>query len=63
MRLTLLGTGDARPTTSIWRCNLDELQPASVVLTHVGHTLDAWLMEHSGELAGNVSVGFDGCVV
>jgi phosphoribosyl 1,2-cyclic phosphate phosphodiesterase len=42
---------------------IGELQPASAVLTHVGHTLDAWLMEHRGELPGNVSVGFDGCVL
>ena len=42
---------------------IGELQPASAVLTHVGHTLDAWLMEQRGELPGNVSLGFDGCVV
>ncbi|RMO65744.1 Carbon-phosphorus lyase complex accessory protein [Pseudomonas syringae pv. aptata] len=29
------------------------------MLTHVGHTLDAWLMEHSGQLPGNVVVGRD----
>jgi phosphoribosyl 1,2-cyclic phosphate phosphodiesterase len=42
---------------------IDELQPKSAVLTHVGHTLDAWLMEHRGELPANVRVGFDGCVL
>nr|WP_256672600.1 phosphonate metabolism protein PhnP [Pseudomonas sp. C1C7] len=41
---------------------IEALQPKAAVLTHVGHTLDAWLMEHGGELPGNVSVGFDGCV-
>ncbi|MNF79347.1 Phosphoribosyl 1,2-cyclic phosphodiesterase [compost metagenome] len=40
---------------------IDELQPTSAVLTHVGHTLDAWLIEHREELPGNVSIGFDGC--
>jgi len=39
---------------------IDDLQPQSAVLTHVGHTFDAWLMEHRNELPGNVSVGFDG---
>ena len=42
---------------------IDQLQPHSAVLTHVGHTLDAWLLEHRDELPGNVSVGFDGCVL
>jgi len=42
---------------------IDELQPKSAVLTHVGHSFDVWLMEHRGELPGNVSVGFDGCVL
>ncbi|WP_419709072.1 phosphonate metabolism protein PhnP [Pseudomonas sp. NFX224] len=44
------------------RC-IEELRPTLAVLTHVGHTFDAWLMEHRGELPGNVSVGFDGCVL
>jgi hypothetical protein len=26
-----------------------ELQPKSPVLTHVGHSLDAWLIEHRGD--------------
>lgn len=42
---------------------VDELGPSSTVLTHVGHTLDAWLIEHRHMLPGNVSVGFDGCVL
>ncbi|WP_414918379.1 hypothetical protein [Pseudomonas sp. IT-P4] len=33
---------------------IDELQPKSAVLPHVGHTLDAWLMGHRGELPANV---------
>jgi phosphoribosyl 1,2-cyclic phosphate phosphodiesterase len=44
------------------RC-IEELQPALAVLTHVGHTLDAWLMQHRSELPGNVRVGFDGWVL
>ncbi|WP_449432463.1 phosphonate metabolism protein PhnP [Pseudomonas putida] len=39
------------------------LQPTQAVLTHVGHTLDAWLIEHAAELPGNVSVAWDGRVV
>ncbi|WP_212626863.1 phosphonate metabolism protein PhnP [Pseudomonas sp. PP3] len=42
---------------------IEELKPESAVLTHVGHTFDAWLMAHRGALPGNVSVGFDGCVL
>lgn len=33
------------------------------VLTHIGHDLDAWLMESGNELPENVVVGFDGDVV
>ncbi len=40
-----------------------QLQPAQAVLTHVGHTLDAWLIAHVGELPENVSVARDGVVV
>jgi phosphoribosyl 1,2-cyclic phosphate phosphodiesterase len=42
---------------------IEELKPQSAVLTHVGHTFDTWLMAHRMELPGNVSVGFDGCVL
>jgi phosphoribosyl 1,2-cyclic phosphate phosphodiesterase len=42
---------------------IDQLQPKSVVLTHIGHTLDAWLIGHRGELPANVGGGFDGCVL
>ena len=37
---------------------IEDLQPASAVLTHVGHTLDAWLLEHRGELPPRVTCGF-----
>ncbi|OHW39326.1 phosphonate metabolism protein PhnP [Pseudomonas sp. 06C 126] len=33
------------------------------VLTHVGHTLDAWLLQHRAELPGHVTVGWDGRVL
>jgi phosphoribosyl 1,2-cyclic phosphate phosphodiesterase len=39
---------------------IDALKPAQAVLTHVGHTLDAWLMEHPGELPEHVIVARDG---
>lgn len=42
---------------------IEELKPQSAVLTHVGHTFDTWLMAHRMEFPGNVSVGFDGCVL
>jgi phosphoribosyl 1,2-cyclic phosphate phosphodiesterase len=44
------------------RC-IEDLQPVSAVLTHVGHTLDAWLLEHGGELPPRVTVALDGCVL
>ena len=39
---------------------IDALKPAKAVLTHVGHTLDAWLIEHGGQLPANVLVARDG---
>ncbi|MFK3972030.1 phosphonate metabolism protein PhnP [Pseudomonas sp. NPDC087358] len=42
---------------------IDELTPARALLTHVGHALDAWLIEHAGELPDNVSVARDAMVV
>src|SRR5471032_3047795 len=33
------------------------------VLTHVGHTLDAWLLEHRRELTRHVTVALDGRVL
>ncbi|NBB12680.1 phosphonate metabolism protein PhnP [Pseudomonas sp. SLFW] len=37
-----------------------DLQPGQGVLTHVGHTLDAWLRGHERELPGHVIVARDG---
>lgn len=42
---------------------IEQLQPEKGVLTHVGHTLDAWLIEHGDELPGNVVVARDGMMV
>jgi len=39
------------------------LQPGQAVLTHIGHTLDAWLLAESRELPGNVSIARDGRVL
>ena len=38
---------------------IDELKPGQAVLTHVGHTLDAWLMEHAEDLPEHVRVARD----
>jgi phosphoribosyl 1,2-cyclic phosphate phosphodiesterase len=38
---------------------IDDLKPERAVLTHVGHTLDAWLMEHGAELPERVRVARD----
>lgn len=37
--------------------------PRRTVLTHIGHELDCWLMEHGGRLPPNVSVARDGQVI
>jgi phosphoribosyl 1,2-cyclic phosphate phosphodiesterase len=42
---------------------VEQLQPATAVLTHIGHTLDAWLMEHRHELPDGVVVGREGMVL
>jgi len=42
--------------------SIAEVQPTLAVLTHVGHTLDAWLLQHLGTLPGNVRVARDGAV-
>lgn len=42
---------------------IDRLRPAKAVLTHVGHTLDAWLIEHHGQLPEQVTVARDALVV
>ena len=41
---------------------IEQLQPAKAVLTHIGHTLDAWLMEHLDQLPEQVVVGREGMV-
>jgi phosphoribosyl 1,2-cyclic phosphate phosphodiesterase len=40
--------------------SIARLQPKQAVLTHIGHTLDAWLMEQPRSLPGNVVIGRDG---
>jgi phosphoribosyl 1,2-cyclic phosphate phosphodiesterase len=40
-----------------------ELQPKPLVLTRVGHTLNAWLINHRGDLPASVRVGFGGCAL
>ncbi|PHN30327.1 phosphonate metabolism protein PhnP [Pseudomonas sp. ICMP 561] len=42
---------------------IKQLQPGKAVLTHIGHTLDAWLMEHEDELPEQVVVARDGMQV
>lgn len=39
---------------------IEALKPEKAVLTHVGHTLDTWLIEQRGELPGHVVVARDG---
>ena len=42
---------------------IEQVQPAKAVLTHTGHSLDAWLMEHLDQLPEQVVVGREGMVV
>ncbi|MDF0729191.1 phosphonate metabolism protein PhnP [Pseudomonas entomophila] len=42
---------------------IERLAPKEAVLTHAGHTLDDWLIDHPGSLPTGVRVGFDGMVV
>jgi phosphoribosyl 1,2-cyclic phosphate phosphodiesterase len=42
---------------------IEDLNPHQVVLTHVGHTLDAWLMHEPRELPANVTFARDGMVL
>lgn len=42
---------------------VEQLQPDKAVLTHIGHTLDAWLMEHGHELPEHVIVARDSLVI
>lgn len=40
--------------------SIEALQPAQAVLTHIGHELDAWLMQRPGALPDNVRLAQDG---
>jgi len=42
---------------------VDQLQPRQTVLTHIGHSFDAWLLEHPDALPAGVSLAFDGRVL
>jgi phosphoribosyl 1,2-cyclic phosphate phosphodiesterase len=42
---------------------IEALKPERTVLTHVGHALDAWLIQHAGELPDGVHVARDGMEV
>lgn len=42
---------------------IEQLNPAKAVLTHIGHTLDAWLSEQPRSLPDNVVIARDGIVV
>lgn len=42
---------------------IERLAPRAAVLTHVGHTLDAWLIDHAHSLPAGVRMAFDGMVV
>jgi phosphoribosyl 1,2-cyclic phosphate phosphodiesterase len=42
---------------------IEQLQPARAVLTHIGHTLDAWLMAEPRQLPANVVMGREGMVI
>jgi phosphoribosyl 1,2-cyclic phosphate phosphodiesterase len=43
--------------------SIEQLQPASAILTHIGHTLDAWLIAEPRQLPANVLVGREGMVI
>jgi phosphoribosyl 1,2-cyclic phosphate phosphodiesterase len=40
-----------------------QLQPGHAVLTHIGHSFDAWLLENPDSLPTNVSLAWDGRVL
>lgn len=42
---------------------IEELQPGKAVLTHIGHTLDAWLLAEPRQLPAHVEIGREGIVV
>jgi phosphoribosyl 1,2-cyclic phosphate phosphodiesterase len=37
-----------------------ELQPKQALLTHIGHNLDAWLLDNPDALPSGVSLAWDG---
>jgi phosphoribosyl 1,2-cyclic phosphate phosphodiesterase len=39
------------------------LQPKQTVLTHIGHSFDAWLLDNPDALPSGVSLAFDGQVL
>ncbi len=39
---------------------IESLRPRRAVLTHVGHTLDAWLLDHPAALPEGVELAHDG---
>lgn len=42
---------------------VEQLQPRATVLTHIGHSFDAWLLDNPGALPAGVSLAFDGRVL
>ena len=42
---------------------VEQLQPRETVLTHIGHSFDAWLLDNPGALPAGVSLAFDGRVL
>lgn len=42
---------------------VERLQPQQTVLTHIGHSFDAWLLDNPGALPPGVSLAFDGRVL
>lgn len=42
---------------------VERLNPGQAVLTHIGHGLDAWLLDNPGALPAGVSLAFDGQVL
>lgn len=42
---------------------LEQLQPRETVLTHIGHSFDAWLLNNPNALPPDVSLAFDGQVL
>jgi len=39
---------------------VERCQPRQAVLTHIGHELDAWLLDQKGTLPASVKIGRDG---